>query len=362
MLACPSSNGKSIRWDIRAALGSLSPKLRFAATGGAAYQSRQMKNLSFELPIRYRRVTSTLAFVIVFMAASFFKVRPVAAESSPSVALNGGMSPYGLLSPQWPCAATIAADREIPVLRKAVLWNTFGNDTGCLEQYLADPRLAALEIHLINEVCQRHGRCGKYEFLAGMTVKEYNAKLLAKDPVLVERLRKYLEAPARLLEQHRRPHTACFISPGLESNLSHAAAVTLMELVQPHFPACKLVWNPVGGSPHARPIPGTLFEAHGPYSPLSPPCIANLDGVDVSFPNRPALVSPSIAAHELRGYFNRYATCEATFVWIAEDNGLTGSRTFIDPRQRRNFPSAATFSLLTNTLRSLGVVNQTRTD
>lgn len=273
-------------------------------------------------------------------------------------ASNGGMAQYGLLSPLWPCAAAIAADHELPVLRKAVLWNTFGNDTTCLEQYLANPRLALLEIHLINEVCQRHGRCGEYEFLANMTAREYNSKLLTNDPALIARLRAYLEIPSLWLKRHRRPHTACFISPGLESNLSRAAATILMQVVQPYFPECTLVWNPVGGSPHARPIAGTLFEAHGPSPALSPPCIANLDGVDVSFGDRPALVTPAIPSGELGEYFRRYSNCEANFIWIAEDNGLGGSRTFIDPRLRRNFPSAATLSLVTGTLRAIEDVSQ----
>lgn len=294
-------------------------------------------------------------------AVCLLGVQTGSAQESPPpslpVARNGGMAQYGLLSPHWPCAAAIAADREVPVLRKAVLWNTFGNDTSCLSQYLADPRLVTVEIHLINEVCQRHGRCGEYEFLAGMTVKEYNAKLIARDPDLIARLREYLNSPARFLEQHRRSHTACFISPGLESNLSKEAALVMMELVQPSFPSCKLVWNPVGGSPHARPIPGTVFEAHGASPSLSPPCIANLDGIDISFAGRPARIAPSIPEAELKGYFGRYASCEASFVWIAEDNGLVSTGTFVDPRLRRSFPSPATLSLVTSTMRRLGVVD-----
>lgn len=327
------------------------------------YRSLKMKRLPGKLSPCHPLLTAPLVSIITLcaiIAACLGGARDAGAESSPppAVALNGGMAQYGLLSPHWPCAAAIAADRDLPVLRKAVLWNTFGNDTRCLEQYLADPRLAVLEIHLVNEVCQRHGRCGAYEFLAGMTVKEYNSKLLARDPSLVARLRDYLKAPAHFLETHRRPHTTCFISPGLESNLSKAAAAIVMELVQRYFPACKLVWNPVGGSPHARPIPGTIFEAHGPSPVLSPPCIANLDGVDVSFADRPALVTPAIAVAELEGYFARYARCEAAFIWIAEDNGLMGTRTFIDPRLRRNFPSSATLSRVASTLQSLRVVGQ----
>lgn len=319
-----------------------------------------MKHRSFNPPSRHHLVILALTSLIAFMTAPLSGVRPATAQSTAPYpfGLKGGTAPYGLLSPHWPCAASVDADREVPVLRKAVLWNTFGNDTRCLEQYLADPRLAMLEIHLINEVCQRHGRCGEYEFLGGMTAREYNAKLLARDQVLTERLRRYLGAPSTFVKQHLRAHTACYISPGLESNLSTAAAANLIELVKPYFPSCRLVWNPVGGSPQARPIPGTIFEAHGPSPALSPPCIANLDGVDVSFPDRPALVAPSIPYSELGEYFRRSALCDATFIWIAEYNGLMTNRTFLDPRLRRHFPSAATLSLVTKTLRSLGVVGQ----
>lgn len=264
---------------------------------------------------------------------------------------NLGTGDYAMLSPRWPCQTARESESNLPVLRKAVLWNTFGNDTTCLSQYLIDPRFQTLELHLINEPCQRNRKCGDYEFLYGMSVSEYDQRLTHKDPALLERLKSYAEVPAKFLNQNLKSHTTCFISPGLESNLSMPAAKVLIDTITPLFPQCKIVWNPAGINRRAKPIPGTYFELHGSNVDLKAPCIADLDGEDISFPTRRAILPNYISSLKIPAYIEQFSECEANFLWIAEFNGIQ-SGPFIDPRKRINFPTKATFDLVNDLIES----------
>lgn len=265
---------------------------------------------------------------------------------------NLGYAPYGMLSDHWDCGAQQKADAELSELRIAILWNTFGTNTACLKTYLADPRLKAIEIHLINEVCQRRGSCGSYEFLFGTDSATYNRDLKNKDPVLLTRIKSYFKEPANFLAAHLKAGTTCYISPGLESNLDTAAAKVLLQQASEVFPNCKIVWNPVNNSRAAKPISGAVFEQHGPGAVLSLPCIANLDGVDLSYPSRSAILPQNFPSTDLPLVANRFRSCDINFLWIAEYNGIK-SKTSPDPRQRRLFPDQATFELVSGSIKML---------
>ncbi len=258
-----------------------------------------------------------------------------------------GTAEYAMLSDQWPCNLAKESEKQngLKKINKAILWNTFGNDTSCLEQYLADPKLESLEIHLINEVCQRHGNCGEYEFLHDISLKEYRRKLIKQNQELTDKLNQYLAIPSAFLKEKLQKNTKCFISPGLESNLNTEAARNLIEIIKPHFPQCKIVWNPVGNNPDHKPIPGTIFETHGSDPDMQAPCIADLDGEDISFPQRAAILPNFIEHSKIPEYFSKYNHCENNFLWVSEFNGISG-RTFIDPRMRTAFPTLETFNLV----------------
>lgn len=292
--------------------------------------------------MKKRIYLSVLTFSFLLLACCL-----VDKDNRSLVPKNAGLAEYAILSPQWPCKEAREAERGLPVLRKAVLWNTFGTDTQCLLKHLEDPRLAALEIHLINEVCQRNGNCGPYEFLYGVSLEDYNHKLIMRDDALLSKLRQYLSPIKDLLDKNLRRTTVCYVNPGLESNVSKEAAEVLIEETRILFPGCRIVWNPVGINPDAVPIAGTVFELHGSTPPLVAPCIADLDGVDISFPTRPAFLPSSILSTEIPQYFRRYSQCDITFLWISEFNGLRSSP-FIDPRSRPRslFPTLSTFQLV----------------
>lgn len=134
----------------------------------------------------------------------------------------------------------------------------------------------------------------------------------------------------------------------IRAGKSTEAAKVLQSVVKPHFPGCRI--NPVGNSKFAKPIKGTVFELHGSRPKLSAPCIVNLDGEDISWKERKAILPQFIKSTDLPGYRKRYAQCEANFLWIAEHNGIKKGN-FIDPRKRKNYPSRNTYKLIRRELR-----------
>jgi hypothetical protein len=231
---------------------------------------------------------------------------------------------YGLQSPFWNCAATLSALSGAENIGVSVLWNTFGKNLGCFSRILENPHTTTVQLHLINEVCAKHRRCGKYEFLRTNNLRRYELKLKRRSQGLLLRLRRYFIPAARAVST-RRPGVRCLLSPGLESMLSPRAARPLFELAQELFPGCDLVWNPSGASQfRRRRIPGTLYEFHG----ASPGAvdIANLDGDELS------LV-------EMAHFLKRTRRASHSFLWAGCMNGIR-SRRFVDPRSRRRFCSA----------------------
>lgn len=257
-----------------------------------------------------------------------------------------GLAYYALMSPKWPCSAVRGSEHNLNEFSIATLWNTFGQESECLKRYLADPTLKSIEIHLINEVCQRNGNCGQYEFLHGINRRQYRRLILERDPQLFARFKEYVKPLQRLLEQNLKPETQCFISPGLESNLPVDAAKILVHQVSSLFPNCAIVWNPVNKSQREERIDNTIFEEHH-YRPDIPPltskCILNLDGQDIDFPARPAILPNKIKVSALPGFFVN--DCIISFLWLAEFNGIKQGP-FVDPRARENFPTPELMKLL----------------
>jgi hypothetical protein len=258
-----------------------------------------------------------------------------------------------MMSDDWDCQLQQKTDSPLAELRIATLWNTFGTNTECLKTYFADSRLKAIEIHLINEVCQRRGTCGNYEFLYGMSMAEYNRALRIRDPEFLKRVNNYFKAPASFIAANLRPGTDCYVSPGLESNLDLSAARVLIQQARESFPNCKIVWNPVNGSKAAKPISGTVFEQHHPDASLSPPCIANLDGFDIGYPSRSPILPQNVPSTRLTEVAETFRLCDLNFLWIAEYNGISDFRRLPDPRVRTAFPTESTFALVIDSLMTL---------
>lgn len=252
---------------------------------------------------------------------------------------NVGRAPFAAPKPDFPCKAFMTAMERLPEWHIAFLFNTFGTDYSCINAMIADSRLKSLEIHLINEACHRNKRCGSYEFLYNYkSVDAYNIAWEKKNPSLIRAYKKYVR-PMQKMVGTLSQETQCYISGGLESNLKNRAARNMIAVTRELFPTCKIVWNPLKQSNSSVTLPrngADVIEGHGANPGVSAPCITNLDGTDIDFPDRPSFDRKNNvdAGQELQKHIQKFANkCELAFLWISEDNCNYHS-SFIDPRKR----------------------------
>lgn len=266
----------------------------------------------------------------VASCALLFFLLPAVASANPAFGY------YGIFSPGWPCDASYQALAGAGEIRLAVLWQTFGRDTACLQRFLADPRTKAVEFHLLNEVCQKHGRCGPYEFMGGLKRADYQWAIRNKSQWTLDNLGAYSLDAANHLLPLMRPDQACYVSFGLESNLEPAEGQTVFDTTWAHWGhRCRVVWNGKGN------VNFTVKEVHGKDAKASPPFIANLDGVDIDFNSRRSWYAQKIREKDVPGWLRKHRSSEMAALWIAEFNGLR--KDWQDPRARNNWPSYQLF-------------------
>lgn len=245
---------------------------------------------------------------------------------------------YGIQHRLWPCEKSLAVFRDVPIKRMSILWNTFGTERGCIKKFLTLPGEKELEIHLINEVCMKWGRCGSYEFNGGMRASEFNKALKDRKPKFMATLDRYMLEVRRFLDNNMDGSTRCYISPGLESNLDRQAATILTTRANTIYPRCSIVWNPTGSSPITNLPAQDVFEKHGAKVRLTPPCISNLDGEDMYEVDVPA-------------YLVKQRNCLQAHLWTGRFN-LISHGPFVDPRRRTNFPTLEDFNFVSKYLHS----------
>jgi hypothetical protein len=225
------------------------------------------------------------------------------------------------------------------------LYNTFNNSGSdglqCVRKLNSLPNTIFMEVHLINEVCQRNNNCGPYELLHEVSLKDLRKGLKTKNSILITKLEAYIKKSSEEILPTLNERIACTISPSLESNLDQESAKILLNLTKKYYGSrCKLAWNPVGNNKFGtKPIPDTIHELHGNQPKLKAPCIANLDGKDITLSSRKSFHKlGAITTNDAKKYLKNYSHCEAAFIWIAEDNCLQAGN-FIDPRERKNCTS-----------------------
>lgn len=255
---------------------------------------------------------------------------------------SGGLAIYSAMDNRFPCARIEAGFRGLREKRLAVLWNTFGRSFRCLNYWARDSRPKYLEVHLLNEVCQRNRRCGNYEFLYGVSVRRLKKLIAFNDMAFARALPKYAAPVFNWFNEH--PNVTCRISIGLESNLSYDEYLALYHMLLPTFPThCTLVWNPV--IPRAR-IVNSIYERHGNKAALQESCIANLDGQDIRLKTRSVIFPDNaISIKEAKAFLKSFNQCETKFLWVPEFN-LIHPGPFKNPRKRSNYPSINTMKAL----------------
>jgi hypothetical protein len=258
---------------------------------------------------------------------------------------NIGYSPYAIFQENFECDKFIKSTKEANQIHLSTLWDSFGDKRDCLLNLLSKPRLKSLQIHILNEVCQRNGNCGAADFLRYISVAKYHQLLVTKDKAFLRQLRLHFKSVNQFLKRNLNPWTTCYISPGLESNLDYTAGKIVVDLARKAFPDCLITWNTMKlGTDSRIPTAADLTETHSIYSSLGSPAIFNLDGTDISFVKRPSFRGSS-------GWYNpplhegaeldKYMAVNGNksrfvFLWTFESNcqdtGKTGPR--IQPLER----------------------------
>lgn len=245
---------------------------------------------------------------------------------------NVGLAPFAIAHRRFQCKKFLQAVDQLDYLHIAWLYHTFGKKYGCLRTLMHDPRLETLETNLINEPGHRNRRLEKHEFLYGISSpQKYDRLLKSRNKKLRKKFFKYVAPLQKLLADNLQPHTQCLINPGLESNVSDRAGKVLVEWTREAFPNCRIVWNPLKAAPGRREkAKADLIEGHGHTPNVKAPCLTNLDGTDISFPQRKSnaeknytighknwINSGASLQQHLEAYANR---CEVAFLWVAEFN------------------------------------------
>jgi hypothetical protein len=290
-----------------------------------------------------------LSIITICFCLTTFSQAALSQSSTPIG--NVGRAPFALTSPTFNCRAFIKSVRSLPALHIAVLYNTFGNDFSCWDRLAQDKRLQTMQLNLINEPGHRNKRLGKYEFLANISSpSQFDSLLKNEDPKLKRKFVRYVALAKRKIEE-LPPHVQCLINPGLESNVSNEAGRTLIKWTKEQFPNCRTIWNPLTGYTQAsrQKTQADFVEGHGILPNLQTPCIVNLDGADIDFPQRKTYMPKGSyiqSGRPLMNYISTYANkCEIVFLWIVEDNCNFTNR-FIDPRKRNCRNSSKAFDLV----------------
>lgn len=246
---------------------------------------------------------------------------------------NAGLSYLAMCHPKWPCKTSLAAFKELPVIRTGWLEQTFGEECPCVDRLLRDKRDKIIRVHIANGPCLRNGRCGRYEIFSGFTIASANRDIKRAKSRIVARFTKVISRLQERLAKSRGGLT-CYVSPVLESDLDEQARTILHNLTASYLPSCTLVDNPLRG----KCIRGTVCEKHGPNPRLSKPCIADLDGIDAQTISVPK-------------FLRKTKACDMSLIWSVGLN-CNGhhSPTFIDPRKRDCVETMADIEVLTGWL------------
>ena len=241
-----------------------------------------------------------------------------------------GTAPYAIQHNNFNCAVYRDSIADLPVVNISWLWETFGTNPACVDSVMNDGRFEAFQLHLINGVCLRNGNCGGYETFAGLSLAEAKAKVSARDAQVLGRVRATAERASNFLSARGKLGNRCYISPILETDFTSAEFSVVKEVVEPFFPGCQIVFNPVAPQPR---VPGTLYELHSADSLVGSECIYNNDGFSVSVPEGssgfPRFLTPGVVTDQLR---NNGQSCELSFLWHHSYNCISGG--FVDPRAR----------------------------
>jgi hypothetical protein len=233
-----------------------------------------------------------------------------------------GASYIGLCSPQFPCAAALRAYRGIDEPALGFLADSFSpsGTCECLDRFMTMGSFRYVRVHITNGTCfpERNRKCGKHDFFNGMTLRQAEGAIIARDAKLLRKFRLRL----RRLKAYFGDRALVRYSPVLENPFSDRARKVLLR------EAAKIVSEDSLVDSTIRPtcLRNYICEVHGdqPRFPPGQRCIGDLDGI-------------SFYDSYLDGYAKKTARCEAAFFWTTSFNLLPRgySGPFIFPSERQ---------------------------
>lgn len=282
-----------------------------------------MKLLKHSLEISW----FVVLIIFVFVFANI--LCPKASKAEP----NTMAAYYGVEHDLWPCAESMKVFDG--TIKMAYLANTFGNNRACLKQIKNDPRPKQIEVAIANFSCVSNNRCFPYEILYGETIDSVKKKLLSKDPILLGKIK---DQTKKECDFWAGSNTKLFISPLLEHRVQNANAVAI-DAVKQVCPIALTVDNPLEKK---KKVPNADYlERHGSSPEFAKNTIFNLDGSD-------------FFQIDQATYIRKYAAAPLNGIWTLRFNGnCENVMGFIDPRQRKCWPTPATFSQVKPALRDL---------
>lgn len=179
-----------------------------------------------------------------------------------AMADNGGVSYIGIKHKTWPCQTSLKVFDKAPEIRLGFLLDdTFGDSLQCPERLLDSPKPKHMRVHLANCTCfpERGRKCQPQELFAGLTQKEANKRIKAKDPTLLNKLRVKAAQAKAFAQKNKNGPLNFYVSPCMESGLDAQARKVMLDVAQEYFDRSVLVDNPFGSAPISNYIP----ELHG---------------------------------------------------------------------------------------------------
>jgi len=237
-----------------------------------------------------------------------------------------GISAFAIQQPTFNCDAFISTTNGISNFHISWLWHTFGTNLDCVNRVIERDNLKSMQIHIVNESCMdnRPENCTPDEFF-DMDENRYRSLIDSNDAFT----RATLEAAAQGINDvvSRLPRSvACYISPGLESNLSAQQMQKVISWIRPFLPSrCRYV---------AR-RGAEITEFHHLDMPLPTPCIYNEDGRTVTLAGISTGWPLEISEAGFLDILDTiYDNCEVRFIWHNLASNCLVAFNPAPPRQR----------------------------
>lgn len=241
--------------------------------------------------------------------------------SAPSVK-SVGLALFAIQSPDFDCDGLINATHNLDPFPISILVNSFGDSNACLGRLAMNGKLKTVQFHLTNGVCRRNGNCFDLIEVFSGDYFMYEMFILMQEGWLLDRIHQRTSQVLSVLELEE---IECFVSTGLEDDISNEATNLLIDFLRPALPAqCKIVHNPVDARQPAS--QADYYEHHaGTFPTNTENCIASNDGTDLSVDGLKELINNS--------------ECEITFLWDSQLSNLYVTyQPFIFPHERPQIP------------------------